>query len=36
LSQWTVVASGTFASGPVTVTDTSAISSQRFYVIELQ
>jgi hypothetical protein len=36
LSQWTVVASGTFGLDPVTVTDSSANSSQRFYVIALQ
>ena len=36
LSQWTVVASGTFGSGPVTVTDSSTSAPQRFYVILLQ
>ena len=36
LSQWSVVASGTFGSGPETVTDSSASSPRQFYVIVLQ
>jgi hypothetical protein len=36
LSQWTVVASGTFGSGPVTVVDSATNSPRRFYVIALQ
>jgi hypothetical protein len=33
LSQWTVVASGTFGSSPVTVTDSTSNLPMRFYVI---
>jgi hypothetical protein len=36
LSQWTVVASGTFGSGLVTVVDSATNSPRRFYVIALQ
>lgn len=36
VSQWTVVTSGTFGSGPVMVLDNTTSSPQRFYVIALQ
>ena len=36
LSQWTVVASGTFGSGVETVMDSATNSPQRFYIIALQ
>jgi alpha-L-arabinofuranosidase len=35
VSQWTVAATGTFASGPVTIPDSVANSTQKFYVIVL-